>query len=315
MTIGELVPVEADLDRAPDLLTGARTARLTPENCNVEYWLHAVAQGTLRGLVDGHRAATGTPEWMRADGPLRTALIEELAFRSIAEEMATRALGHLVRLAPDTETFEFFTTQLVDEARHARVFRGHLIDLGVPADELDATVEAVAGRDRDRVLRPLEAFGLRLAEQDDFIGGVALLTILVEGVLAPSAELSERKWRLLDPAAAEIERAAGIDEIRHLSVGSEIIRQHLQDHPDELPRLRKLLEDGQKLWLELPVFDVVLRREELFQLGLQELSDHLAGYEIWPGRLLLDTDPQERLEAALAWSAEMQQDRLHYMGL
>lgn len=315
MTVGELIPIEADLDRAPDLLTGATSARLTPERCNVEYWLHAVAQGTLRGCVEGHRAETETPEWMRVDGPLRTALIEELAFRSIAEDMATRALGHLVRLAPDVETLEFFTTQLVDEARHARVFRGHLIDLGVPTDQLGATLESVAGRDRDRVLRPLEAFGLRLAEQDDFIGGVALLTILVEGVLAPSAELSERKWRRLDPAAAQIERAAGIDEIRHLSVGSEIIRQHLLDRPDELPRLRQLIEDGQKVWLELPVLDVVLRREELFQRGMQELSENVAGYQIWPGRLLLDTDAQERLQAALAWSNNMQQDRLNYMGL
>ena len=315
MTIGELIPVEADLDRAPDLLTGATTARLAPEYCNLEYWLHAVAQGTLRGLIDGHRAGTETPEWMKVDGPLRTALLEELAFRSIAEEMATRALGHLVRLAPDVEKMEFFTTQLMDEARHARVFRGHLIDLGVPSDDVDATLEEVAGRDRDRVLRPLEAFGLRLAEQEDFIGGVALLTILVEGVLAPSAELSERKWRLLDPAAAEIERAAGIDEIRHLSVGSEIIRQHLQDRPDELSRLRELIECGQKIWMELPVLDVVLRREELFQVGMQELSDHLVGCEIWPGRLMLDTDAPERLQAALTWSANMQQDRLNYMGL
>ena len=130
------------------------------------------------------------------------------------------------------------------------------------------------------------------------------MTILVEGVLAPSAELSERKWRLLDPAAAEIERAAGIDEIRHLSVGSEIIRQHLRSRPEELPRLRELIDNGQKLWLDLPVFDVVLRREELFQLGMQQLSDHVADYEIWPGRLILETNPQERLETALRSTPE-----------
>ena len=67
--------------------------------------------------------------------------------------------------------------------------------------------------------------------------------------------------------------------------------------------------------LELPVLDVVLRREELFQVGMQELSDRLVGYEIWPGRLMLDTDAPERLQAALTWSASMQQDRLNYMGL
>ena len=72
----------------------------------------------------------------------------------------------------------------------------------------------------DAVLVPLEEFGIPIGrDHGDYIGGVVVLTVLVEGVLAPAAELSERKWRLLDPAAAQIERAAGIDEIRHLTRG------------------------------------------------------------------------------------------------
>ena len=47
------IPVEADLDRAPGLLDGAMSLDLTPQQCNLEYWLGAVAQGTLRGLVKG----------------------------------------------------------------------------------------------------------------------------------------------------------------------------------------------------------------------------------------------------------------------
>src|SRR5690349_5943847 len=75
------VPAEADLDRAPSLLDGARSLELTPQTCNLEYWLGAVAQGTLRGLVHrGHRPEAEVPEWMREPGPLRQALIEEFAF-------------------------------------------------------------------------------------------------------------------------------------------------------------------------------------------------------------------------------------------
>ena len=133
---GRDIPVEADPARAPGLLDGAMSLELTPQQCNLEYWLGAVAQGTLRGLVKGgHRAETPTPDWMRAPGPLRQALIEEFAFRSIAEEKATRALSYLVLNAPDVDTMEFFATQLVDEARHSAVFRGHLLDLGVSRDE------------------------------------------------------------------------------------------------------------------------------------------------------------------------------------
>ncbi len=311
------VPVEADPDRAPGLLDGAMSLELTPQQCNLEYWLGAVAQGTLRGLVHGgHRAETPTPAWMREPGPLRQALLEEFAFRSIAEEKATRALSYLVLNAPDIDTMEFFSTQLIDEARHSSVFRGHLLELGVSRDELAATIEALGGPDRDKVLVPLEDFALPLGRDDaDFIGGVIVLTVLVEGVLAPAAELSERKWRLLNPAAAEIERAAGVDEIRHLTVGSAIVKQYLEQHPEELPRIQELISRGRAMWQELPVVDMILRREELFQRGMQDHAELLADYEIEPGRRLLDTTAEERMTLAVTWSLEMQDSRLAYMGL
>jgi hypothetical protein len=311
------IPVEADLARAPGLLDGAMSLELTPQQCNLEYWLGAVAQGTLRGLVrGGHRPETPTPAWMRDAGPLRQALVEEFAFRSIAEEKATRALSYLILNAPDVDTMEFFATQLIDEARHSAVFRGHLLDLGVSRDELFATIAKVATADSDRILVPLEDFALPLGRDDaDFIGGVVVLTVLVEGVLAPAAELSERKWRLLDPAAAEIERAAGVDEIRHLTVGSAVVKQYVEDRPDELPRIKELIGRGREMWAELPVLDMILRREQLFQEGMQAHAALLADYEIVDGRRLLDTTAEERMMMAATWSLEMQESRLDYMGL
>jgi len=311
-----VIPAEADIDRAPGLLAGAMSLDLTPQTCNLEYWLGAVAQGTLRGLVHGgHRAEATTPAWMREPGPLRQALIEEFAFRSIAEEKATRALSYLVLHAPDIDTMEFFATQLIDEARHASVFRGHLLELGVAKDELAATIEQAAGEDREKILVPLESFGLPLGPVGDFIGGVCVLTVLVEGVLAPAAELSELKWRRLDPAAAEIERAAGIDEIRHLTVGSAIIKQYLQANPGELPRLKDLIERGRALWGSLPVLDMILRREKLFSEGMQQMAHVIGDYELEPGKRLIDSTPEERLMMAATWSLEMQDSRLSAMGL
>ena len=312
-----IIPAEADIDRAPGLLEGAMSLDLTPQTCNLEYWLGAVAQGTLRGLVrGGHRAEAATPTWMREPGPLRQALIEEFAFRSIAEEKATRALSYLVLHSPDIDMMEFFATQLIDEARHSSVFRGHLLELGVAQDQVHATIEQVAGEDREKILVPLENFGLPLGrDAGDFIGGVCVLTVLVEGVLAPAAELSELKWRLLDPAAAEIERAAGIDEIRHLTVGSAIIKQYLQANPGELPRLKDLIERGRALWASLPVLDMILRREKLFQEGMQQLAHIIGDYELAPGKRLIDSTPEERLMMAATWSMEMQDSRLSAMGL
>lgn len=310
------IPREANWVDAPTLLEGASRLELTPRECHLDYWLSAVAQGTLSGLVCGHSPQARVPAYMLEPGPLRESLMNELSFRAIAEEKATRAISYIVVTSPDVDTMEFFATQMIDEARHSRVFRGHLMELGVPESELYSTIEAISGADSRAVLVPLEDFAFpMMRDQRDFIAGVVVLTILVEGVLAPSAELSERKWRLLDPAGAEIERGANIDEIRHLTVGSAVVREYLLAHPDEKPRVLDIINRGRALWAGLPTADVIMKRELLFQEGLQQHADVVGDYEIWPGKRLIDTTPEERLVAAETWSMEMQNSRLQYMGL
>ncbi|MEW2434803.1 VlmB-like protein [Streptomyces caniferus] len=312
----DTVPPEADPDQAPDLLDGALTTELTPEGCDIAYWLRAVPQGTLRGDPMGRSREVPVPDHMLLDGPLREAVMQEMAFRSMAEEKATRALSFLVAHAPGTAELDFFTTQLMDEARHAYAFRGHLRELGVPQQDLAETMEKLAGADREAVLDPLERFGRSVLEDDgDYIGGVVTLTVLVEGVLAPTAELSERKWRPLDAPAAEIERAAGIDEIRHLSVGSTIVRRHLRRRPEDKARIGALMERGNRLWAGLPVQEMTYRREELFQQGLEQHRALVGDYEVWPGRRLVDTTAEERMRTALDWARRTQETRLVYMGL
>lgn len=312
----ETTPREADWKEAPGLIDGASRLRLTPGECHLDYWFSAVPRGTLKGLVRGHSVEAQIPGYMMQPGPLRNAIMDEFAFRSIAEEKATRAISYMVAYAPDVDNMEFFATQLIDEARHSRVFRGHLLELGVPESELFETIERISGEDSRRILVPLEEFALPLLrDQRDFIAGVVILTILVEGVLAPAAELSERKWRLLNPAAAQIERGANIDEIRHLTVGSAVVSQYLIDHPEEKPRLLDIILRGRKLWTELPTMEVILRREVFFQEGLLQQADTVGDYEIWEGKRLIDSTPEERLVAANTWSMEMQNRRLEYMGL
>lgn len=307
---------EAGWDTAPSLVDGAMSVELTPQRANLRYWLRAVPQGTLLGRPDGHDPALTVPPFMREPGPLRDALAAEYAFRSVAEEKATRALSYLVPIAPDVDTMEFYATQVLDEARHAMVFRNHLLSLGVPRSGLRAAIEHHAGADVRAVLDPLEEFGLKVMRDDaDFLGGVLMMTIVIEGALAPAAELAERKWRPLDPAAAEIDRGAGIDEIRHLTVGAATAKQYLAEHPDEKERALELIARGMHLWTVLPVHDLVLRREELFQRGLEQHADVVGDYEVWPGRRLVDTTPRERTATADAWSARMKANRLAYIGL
>lgn len=311
------VPPETDWDRAPGLLDGAMKLELTASQCDVAYWLRAVAQGTLRDRTEtGHTAAEPVPAHMRQDGPLRDAQILELSWRSVAEEQGTRVLGHYVAEATGTAEMEFFATQLMDEARHAMVFRHHIVELGVPDEDLARTIADLSADYRRDVIDPILGFALRaVRDEGDFLGAVAVFTIIIEGVLAPAAELSERKWNRIDPAAGAIARGSGIDEIRHLTVGSSIVREHLLRDPSRKPRVMDIIRRGRALWDEIPDRQYILHRESLFQEGILQHADAVGDYEIWPGRRLLDTTAEERYETAERWTDEMALARLTYMGL
>ena len=318
MTTSPEIPVHADFENAPGLLEGASTIELSPEECDLEFWLSAVAQGTLRGLVRGRRPDSIVPEFLRAPGPLRDNLIVEFAFRSLTEREATRICALATAAAPSPAHMDFFATQTLDEARHADTFRSHLVDVGVPRDELHDTVERVAGADVARVIDPMWKWGLGILERNHatrFIDIVSVITILLEGVLAPTTELSELKWKGISPATADIERGACVDEIRHLSVGSWIIREHVEANPSDVGRLVELIAEGRARWAELPVGEIIYSREQQFQEGILLNRDAIGDHELFPGRPLLETTPEERMTKALEWSAEIQRSRLEYMGL
>jgi hypothetical protein len=315
MTEKRAIAPEADWDHAPGLLEGAAEIELSLHDCELEYWLTNVAQGSIVGLVHGRRPNAQMPAMLCEPGPLRDSRIGEVAFRSLSEEAATRVCAMICGGAPDTATMEFFATQALDEARHAHSFRWHLVDLGVPEAELDATIERAAGSDRDRIIDPLWEWALP-AVGDVFINAVVIITILLEGVLAPTTELAERKWKPISEASADIERGACVDEIRHLAVGSWIVRDHVLRHgAAERDRILELLEEGRAKWESLPVVEMLLERERLFQEGIDAHREEIGDYEICPGRRLIDTTVEERMEMAVTWSIEVQDQRMRYMGL
>ncbi|MEV5767298.1 hypothetical protein AB0L34_22420 [Micromonospora sp. NPDC052213] len=306
----------ADWDQASSLFDGAEGIRLTARDCDLRYWFANVPQRTLRGNIVGYSPELVTPAFLHEPGPLRDALIQEVAFRALAEERAARAIGHIVACAPDSTTAEFYATQLMDETRHAMIFRNHLRNLGIDEHDVAAVIARQTAHDKATILDPLEEYGMPIVrEQQDFVGGVVLLTILVEGFLAPSFELSERKWRPIDPRMADMEKGAAIDEVRHLAVGTSIIREHVQRHPDEKERLVELIRDGMRLWEQLPVSDQLTRWENWFQEGITPHLAAIGDYEVWDGRRLVDTTPEERIQKAVEVTSIVHSTRLTDMGL
>lgn len=311
------IPPETNWNTAPGLLDGAMNLSLTAGQCDLTYWLRAVAQGLLADRAEsGHTAQEPTPPHMKVDGPFRQALTLELGCRSVAEEQGTRVLGHYVANATSTTEMDFYATQLIDEARHSMVFRTHLVEMGTPPEELHQVIAGLSAGYQKEVLEPILGFALRaVRDEGDFVAGVAVFTIIIEGILAPAAELSERKWQHLDPAASAIARGAAIDEIRHLAVGSSIIREHLRETPGYRARIMDVIKRGRELWDDIPDQKYVLEREELFQEGMRQHAGLIGGYQAWPGRPLLDTTPEERYAIAEQWTDEMAVARLKYMGL
>jgi len=313
---GAVAP-EADWNTAPGLLDGAMKLTLGPNDCNLAYWITSVAQGTLAGRGEsGHHPNAVVPDLLRRPGPLREALVMEFGFRGMAEEIATRLLSYYVAIAPGVPELEFYATQLLDEARHARIFRNHLAEVGVPFDALPPDIADMAADYRRRVLRPVEEFTLHVVrERADFASAVAVFAIVIEGVLAPAAELSERKWTPLSPATREISRGAAIDEIRHLTVASTILRDHLAAHPEARQPVLDTIRAGMRMWDEVPDREFVIYRENLFQAGMLQHADLIGDYEIWPGTRMLETTPEQRYDTADRWTAEMAEVRMAYMGL
>ena len=310
------VPREADWDEAPRLLEGAANVELTVERCDLAYWFTSVAQGTLRDRPLGYAAGLETPDYMRKPGPLREALTLELCYRALDEEAATRVLADYVATAPGIPELEFFSTQLMDEARHHMIFRNHLLNLGHPKEGLMDFVRATGAEYNRLILTPIREFASQVVrEERDFVGGVVAFAIIIEGVLAAATELSEIKWSVLDPVAGEVARGASIDEIRHLAVGSSFVREHLIKHPEARDDVLKLLKRGRKLWEQLEDKEFVMERERLYQEGMQEHRDLLGDYEVYPGRRLIDTTAEERWELAAKWNDELADARLEYMGI
>jgi len=304
---------EAGEDRKT-LVRDALDASLDVRTCNLDFWLREVATG-FGALRRGRREDAVVPPWMLENGPLRTSIMEEFGFRARTEEAAVRSITHMVRCAPSLAAMDFYATQLLDEARHAFVFRHHLVDLGVEADRVDSEVQRISGDKVSAIIEPLERFIEPAIAGEDFIGMVVFLAIIAEGALAPAAEMSTLRWADVDPPAAEIGYGANLDEIRHLGVGTSIVREHVLRHPHERARLLEMIQSGLGLFAQLPLAEALVRREQLFQEGLRQHHDRFRGFEFVKGILLVDTTVEERLRLQQRWSDEMRTARMIQMGL
>jgi len=261
-----------------------------PEEYDLGWWLDEVSGWTAS------RFPSPAPARLREDGPLRQALLAEFLLLSACAAKASRALAALVVVAPDGACLEFYSTQLLDEVRHRRMYRAHLLEIGFSEQELDETGRTqVAARS---VLPFAKGCAWEETMDGDFYRGVLALTVLAASTITSITGLSERKWRALGPVAARIQASVNRDRQRLLDVGRTVIGRRLRTHPGDRRRLMDLVWSGREFCPSDPLFEALSAQEELFQEGMERFASLVPGYELWPGRLILATTADDRVSAA-----------------
>ncbi|HBK56094.1 MAG TPA: hypothetical protein DDZ76_07410 [Xanthomonadales bacterium] len=295
-----------------NLIQEAVRVEMTAEQWPLERWLKDVAQQQLHGLQHGRMAGAQIAECVLQEGPLRRSMVSEYSFKAISERLATVALCQLAALNTNHAEFEYWMGQIMDEARHASCFRQHLIEIGL--HDVDRQMQELNAFSLQEVIAPLqEYYDHYVLDRRDYLCGVAIVTVVLEGVLAPTAELGERKWRPFDPVAAMIQHYANIDELRHLTVCANIVRRAVLSSATARATVTACVREGMALWQKLPIGESMLIRENDYQAGMEQYRHLAEGYLLDTDMPLLSTTPEDRIALSLKWSSAMQHSRLAYM--
>ncbi|EPF73898.1 hypothetical protein [Acinetobacter rudis] len=247
----------------------------------------------------------------------KKSLIHELSFKSLTEFYASKSILDIIKLAPTIEEYDFLNTLLIDETHHSYLFRSYLqqnsfLTLDDPVNEM-AVVLNYAHLD---VVQPFQNLVQKwVVEKKNFYAGIIIITIILEGVLAPTAELSERKWLPFYPNAAKVQNYANLDEIRHLTVCAEILKRQIDKKPKIVQQLKECIQEGLQLWEISNMHEIILNREELYQQGMQQNLAQIEDFYLVDGIFLKDTVPEQRIEITNSLVEKMQKSRLQYIGI
>lgn len=241
------------------------------------------------------------PEILRASRPLAEVHRLDLALFVVFEESALRVSGALTRRAPDPQALTFTAAQTLDEAHHYESFRRRLaLAQGGGGDAEAAILTPPLRRFIDRCFE--------VAEGGDYAEGLTLVNLVLEGMAYPLYAYEQRYWRPVDPYLAQLVRGAFVDETRHVTYGSHLVRALLADDPARRARVRRLCHEARDALAE--VFRYYIRSfVGLFDAVARRHRDVFAGAEFAPGRLIAAT-PYEEQVATIHASIQQEHERL-----
>jgi hypothetical protein len=207
-----------------------------PSAFSVQHWIETCPQGYLAGTADGHAPDDREPARILENDVLRERQIRITVQLLAGERCALAASSGLVNAAPDQASRLFLATQALDEARHVEIFSRRLLDLGVPAAELDATVDALASPH----LRRFAEILLEQVDRKDFTSGVVGQNIVLEGMAFSVFELLHALAVTANPKFARTLAGTIADERRHVGFGEYRIAALLRDDPSRKPGIERM---------------------------------------------------------------------------
>jgi hypothetical protein len=270
---------------------------------SIERWTRDVAVRQW-SRDDGGLAHIGSalPEVIAGERSLAEVHRLDLSLFVVFEEAALRVSGALVRRAPDEAAMAFAAQQTLDEARHHEMFRRRL--------EASTRASGRRAAGDDILIPPLRRFldlCYEVADHGDFVEGLVLTNLVLEGMAYPLYAYEERYWAPVDPYLARLIASAFADETRHVAFGAALVKEAL-DRGGGRARVQRLTDDARQVMGE--VFEYYVRKfVGLFDAVARRHRTLFAGAVFQPGRLLADTPYEEQI-AAIRHSIDAEHARL-----
>lgn len=248
---------------------------------------------------------------------LKESLIQEMSFKSLTEYYASKAILDIIKIAPCMEEYDFLNTLLIDETNHSFLFRNYLIENNlIDSKRSMEQMASILSDTHMDVVEPFQAFIKQwVVNKNDFYAGIIIITIILEGVLAPSAELSEKKWLPFYPRASAIQKYANSDEVRHLTLCCDILKRAIKNNANTLHTLKSCIVEGLGIWNTSNINNIIMNREILFQKGMNDNINLLENYYLTKDVMLKDTTPDSRLKISHEMVEALQKSRLRDIGI
>jgi hypothetical protein len=206
---------------------------------SIQNWLESCPQAYLAGTVYGHAPDDHEPELLESNRVLHEDAIRTTVQLVVGERCALAASSGLINAAPDEGSKRFLATQTLDEARHVEIFTQRLFDLGVPKDQLEATLTQYANPN----LVKFAGILLEKVDKKDFVAGVVGQNIVLEGMAFSVFEMMYAMNQELNPKFAHTLSGTIADERRHVGFGENRIGALIRQHPEKKSEIERMQKD------------------------------------------------------------------------